>query len=338
MNNAPQSEQRYGNPYKFVEFRMMILNNCSMDCRGCFYKKTDNNFNDFSSALKFAKDLINNDYRLAVCYLLPTDIFDNPDNYNLLLNEDFRETLKLFSYVGIASTIETEFDHAFFEIIDGISKDLKIELQINLLIAKLFDVNYQIILKSRIKNIKEKYGDRILINLAINTGFKISEKEKEKLKNMLSFLSDDELIELNFTFLYNKEINKEKKKKMLEESIKIANELSDYYAKNADFIKTYDNNDRTLMRKPAFSFVGNPNRIYLNLIVPFDEDVYIEDDKFLIKDSSYDSFLNTYGQLEDINKPILDECNNCNNLSRCLGKGYFIIANEFDLNCFMHIR
>jgi hypothetical protein len=333
MYNA---HQRYGDPYKLVEFRMMILNHCSMDCRGCFYKKTDNNFDDFSSALKLARDLISNDYKLETCYLLPTDIFDNPDNYNLLLNEDFRETLRLFSYVGIASTIETEFDHAFFEIVDGISKDLKIELQINLLIAKLFDINYQIILKSRIKAIKEKYGDRIVINLAINTGFKISDKEKEKLKNMLSFLSDDEIIELNFTFLYNKEITKEKKKTMLEESIKIVNEFGDYYTKNEDFTKRYNN--RTLIRKPAFSFVGNPNRIYLNPIVPFDEYVYIDDDKFLVKDSSYDSFLNTYGQIEDINKTILDECNNCNNLSQCLGKGYFIIANEFDLDCFMHIR
>jgi hypothetical protein len=292
MYNA---HQRYGDPYKLVEFRMMILNHCSMDCRGCFYKKTDNNFDDFSSALKLARDLISNDYKLETCYLLPTDIFDNPDNYNLLLNEDFRETLRLFSYVGIASTIETEFDHAFFEIIDGISKDLKIELQINLLIAKLFDINYQIILKSRIKAIKEKYGDRIVINLAINTGFKISDKEKEKLKNMLSFLSDDEIIELNFTFLYNKEITKEKKKSMLEESIKVVNEFGDYYTKNEDFTKRYNN--RTLIRKPAFSFVGNPNRIYLNPIVPFDEYVYIDDDKFLVKDSSYDSFLNTYGQI-----------------------------------------
>ena len=328
--------ERYGDPHKLVEFRMMILNHCSMDCRGCFYKRTDNNFNDFSGAYNLAKDLVANDYKLETCYLLPTDIFDNPDNYNLLRNEDFSNTLKMFSYIGIASTLETEFDHSFFEIVDSISKDLKIELQINLLIAKLFDVNYQLIIKSRIKAIKQKYGDRVVINLAINTGFKITEKEKDKLKNLISFLSDDEIIELNFTFLYNKEITKHKKRTMLKESIKIVNEFGDYYESNEDFKVKYNN--RTLLRKPAFSFVGNPNRIYLNPIIPFDEYVYIDDNKFLVKGASYDDFLNTYGQIEDINKTIIDECNNCDNLSHCLGKGYFIIANEFDLGCFMHIR
>lgn len=328
--------ERYGDPYKLVEFRMMILNHCSMDCRGCFYKRTDNNFNDFSSAYMLAKDLVANDYKLETCYLLPTDIFDNPDNYKLLNNEDFRNTLKMFSYIGIASTIETEFDHSFFELIDSVSKELKIELQINLLIAKLFDINYQIILKSRIKAIKEKYGDRIVINLAINTGFALSDNEKEKLKSLIKFLSDDEIIELNFTFLYNKEISLDKKKNMLRESIKTINEFGDYYESNEEFQTKYNN--RTLMRKPAFSFVGNPNRIYLNPIIPFDEYVYIDDESFLVNGATYDDFLNTYGQLQDINSTILDKCNNCDNLSHCLGKGYFTIANKFNLKCFMDIN
>lgn len=328
--------ERYGDPYKLVEFRMMILNHCSMDCRGCFYKRTDNNFNDFSSAYTLAKDLVANDYKLETCYLLPTDIFDNPNNYKLLDNEDFRNTLKMFSYIGIASTIETEFDHSFFELVDSISKELKIELQINLLIAKLFDINYQIILKSRIKAIKEKYGDRIVINLAINTGFVLSDNEKEKLKSLIRFLSDDEIIELNFTFLYNKEISLDKKKNMLRESIKTINEFGDYYESNEEFQTKYNN--RTLLRKPAFSFVGNPNRIYLNPIIPFDEYVYIDDESFLVNGASYDDFLNTYGQLQDINSTILDKCNNCDNLSHCLGKGYFTIANKFNLTCFMDIN
>jgi len=328
--------ERYGDPYKLVEFRMMILNHCSMDCRGCFYKRTDNNFNDFSSAYKLAEDLVNNDYKLETCYLLPTDIFDNPDNYKLLDNKDFQNTLKMFSYVGIASTIETEFDHNFFELINNISAELKIELQINLLIAKLFDINYQIILKSRIKAIKEKYGDRIVINLAINTGFSLSNNEKEKLKSLISFLSDDEIIELNFTFLYNKEISLDKKKNMLKESIKIINEFGDFYESNNEFKTKYNN--RTLLRKPAFSFVGNPNRIYLNPIIPFDEYVYIDDAAFLVDGTTYDDFLNTYGQLQDINSTILDKCNNCDNLSHCLGKSYFTIANKFDLKCFMDIN
>lgn len=330
------SYQRYGDPHKLVEFRMMILNHCSMDCRGCFYKKTDNNYNDFSAAYNLAVDLVANDYKLETCYLLPTDIFDNPDNYKLLHNTDFRNTLKMFSYVGIASTIETEFDHNFFELVDSISPDLNIELQINLLIAKLFDINYQIILKSRIAAIKEKYKDRVVINLAINTGFKLTDKEQEKLKSLIAFLSDDEIIELNFTFLYNKEITSDKKKQMLEQSIKTINEFGDFYELNEEFKVKY--NDRTLLRKPAFSFVGNPNRIYLNPIIPFDEYVYIDDNTYLVNEPTHDSFLNTYGQLQDINSTILDKCEECNHLTQCLGKGYFSIANKFELKCFMDIR
>ena len=331
-----KSFERYGNPHKLVEFRMMILNHCSMNCKGCFYKRIDNNFNDFYFSYNFAKDLIQNEYKLETCYLLPTDIFDNVKNYELFDDLNFVETMKLFSYVGIASTLENDFDDNFYNIIKSIKGDLKIELQINLLFNKLFDINYHLILKNQIKNIKEKYGENVVINLAINTGFKLSEKEKNKLKKMLDFLSDDEIIELNFTFLFNPEINKDKKRNMMIESIKTINEFGSYYEKNDNFTKKY--NDRTFLRKPAFTFLGNPNRIYLNPIIPFDEYVFVENEKYLVKEASYDSFLDTYGQIDDINSVILNKCNDCKNLPYCLGKGYFAIAKNFNLECFLDIN
>ena len=123
---------------------------------------------------------------------------------------------------------------------------------------------------------------------------------------------------------------------MLEESIKTINEFGDFYESNEEFQVKYNN--RTLLRKPAFSFVGNPNRIYLNPIIPFDEYVYIDDNEYLVNGSSYNDFLNTYGHLQDINSIILDKCEDCNHLTQCLGKGYFSIANKFKLKCFMDIK
>lgn len=331
-----KSYQRYGDPYKLVEFRMMILNHCSMNCKGCFYKRIENNYDDFKFSFDLAKDLRSKEYKLETCYLLPTDIFDNKDNYKLFENEYFRETLKLFSYVGIASTIENGFDENFFTIVKTIKEDLKIELQINLLFNRLFDINYQMILKNQIKKIKNNFGESVVINLAINVGFKMTEKEKEKLKSMLDFLSDDEIIELNFTFLFNPEINKNKKDEMIIESVKAINDFGKHYEGNKDFVKKY--NDRTLLRKPAFTFLGNPNRVYLNPIIPFDEYIFIEDERYIINEPNYESFLDSYGQISDINRTILDKCNNCDNLQHCLGKGYFAIARNFNIGCFLDIK
>jgi hypothetical protein len=330
------SYERYGDPYKLAEFRMLVLNSCSMNCRGCFYERDKNNYNDFKFSLSLAKDLQKNNYELETCYLLPTDIFDNKDNYKLFENEQFVETISLFEYLGIASTLEMGFDQEFFNIVKNKNSKTKIELQVNLLIEKLFDINYQTKVKSRIFKIKEKYGEDVIINLAINTGFTLSNKEKIKLKKMIEFLSDDEIIELNFTFLFNSKISKNKKISMFIESIKTIHDISEHYFSKKENTKRY--NDRTLFRKPAFTFLGNPNRVYLNPIIPFDEYVFIEDEKYKILNPNFEGFINTYNSLDDINSIILKKCSDCEYLNHCMGKGYFPIAKDFNLGCFLDIK
>lgn len=327
---------RYGDPHKLVEFRMLVLNHCSMDCKGCFYKRTDNNFNDFKSSLALAKDMTANGYRLETCYLLPTDIFDNPDNYQLFENQDFADTLRGFAYVGVAATLETDYDSRLFDLVYALREDIRIELQVNLSIKRLFDINYQMIVRNNIFRIKQQYGDRVVINLAINTGFELTEREKDRLKKMLKELSEDAILELNFTFLYNNDISDEKKNKMLKQSISTVREFGEYYEKDESFTTKY--NQRTFLRKPSFVFVGDPNRIYVNPIVPFDEYVYIKKERYLLKSASYDGFLNSYSEISGINTPVIEACENCENLTQCMGKFYFAIANEFELGCFLEIK
>jgi hypothetical protein len=327
---------QYGDPHKLVEFRMMVLNNCSMDCKGCFYKRTDNNFNDFRGSRSLAEDMQSNGYRLETCYLLPTDIFDNKDNYSLFDNEDFAKTVSQFAYLGIASTLEDGFDTRFFDIVYGLNDHIKIELQVNLLINRLFDINYQMILKHNVNRIKNLYKDRVVINLAINTGFSLDPKEKDKIKSMLKYLSEDGIVELNFTFLYNKDISEEKKQKMMKDSIRIIQDFGDFYQKDESFVTKY--NQRTFLRKPSFVFVGEPNTIYVNPIVPFDEYVYIKKDRYVVQTPTYDGFLNSYGKITEINTPVVDACESCENLTHCMGKFYFAISNDFDLGCFLNLK
>jgi hypothetical protein len=336
--NNPYSTayDQYGDPHKLVEFRMMVLNHCSMDCKGCFYKRTENNYSDFAAARALAEDMQANGYRLETCYLLPTDIFDNKDNYLLFNNLDFSGMLGQFAYIGIASTLEDGYDPKFFDLALGLNDNVKIELQVNLLIAKLFDINYQMKLQHTVNAIKLAYNDRVVINLAINTGFKLSEKEKDKIKKMLKELSEDGIVELNFTFLYNNDISDEKKQSMLRTSIGIIQEFGDFYEKDESFVTKY--NQRTFLRKPSFVFVGDPNRIFANPIVPFDEYVYIKKDRYLVKTPSYDGFLNSYGAVSEINTAVISECESCDHLAHCMGKFYFAIANEFDLGCFLKIK
>ena len=315
---------------------MMVLNNCSMDCKGCFYKRTDNNFNDFKSSRNLAEDMQSNGYRLETCYLLPTDIFDNKDNYSLFDNEDFAKTVSQFAYLGIASTLEDGFDTKFFDIVYGLNDHIKIELQVNLLINRLFDINYQMILKHNVNRIKNLYKDRVVINLAINTGFSLDTKEKDKIKSMLKYLSEDGIVELNFTFLYNKDISEEKKQKMMKDSIRIIQDFGDFYQEDESFVTKY--NMRTFLRKPSFVFVGEPNTVYVNPIVPFDEYVYIKKDRYIVQTPTYDGFLNSYGKITEINTPVVDACESCENLTHCMGKFYFAISNDFDLGCFLNLK
>jgi len=278
-----------------------------MDCKGCFYKRTDNNFNDFRGSRNLAEDMQSNGYRLETCYLLPTDIFDNKDNYSLFDNEDFAKTISQFAYLGIASTLEDGFDTRFFDIVYGLNDDIKIE-----------------------------YKDRVVINLAINTGFSLDPKEKDKIKSMLKYLSEDGIVELNFTFLYNKDISEEKKQKMMKDSIRIIQDFGDFYQKDESFVTKY--NQRTFLRKPSFVFVGEPNTIYVNPIVPFDEYVYIKKDRYVVQTPTYDGFLNSYGKITEINTPVVDACESCENLTHCMGKFYFAISNDFDLGCFLNLK
>ena len=325
----------YGDPHKLVEYRLFVLNECSMTCKGCFYNKLQNDFNDFAGALTLAKELVENDYQLETCYLLPTDIFDNQDNYALFEIPEFRETLNLFSFVGIAATLEEGFDPTFFDLVYGINDRLKVELQVNLSIKRLFDITYEPLIKRNILLLKERYGDRIVINLAINTGFELKDSELERLKVLLSDLSEDGIIELNFTFLYNPRIKPEKKRKMLISSIQTVNTFGAYYESKPSFVKKY--NHRTFLRKPSFAFLGNPNRIYANPILPFDEYVFVEDETFLLSEPTYEAFLDCFGQTSAFNFPVDDDCESCENLSYCLGKHYFSIANTYDLGCFLKL-
>lgn len=327
---------QYGDPHKLVEFRMMVLNSCSMDCKGCFYKRTDNNFNDFVSSRNLAEDMLANGYRLETCYLLPTDIFDNKDNYLLFKDANFSTMVSKFAYLGIASTLEDGFDTNFFDIVYKLSDNIKVELQVNLLITKLFDINYQMKLKHNVNKIKELYGDRIVINLAINTGFELSLKEKDKIKSMLKQLSEDGIVELNFTFLYNNDISDEKKQKMLKNSIRIIQDFGDFYQKDESFVTKY--NQRTFLRKPSFVFVGTPNKIYVNPIVPFDEYVYIKKNRYIVETPTYDGFLNSYGKISEINTVVVEECESCDHLIHCMGKFYFAIANDYELGCFLNLK
>jgi len=326
---------QYGDPYNLVEFRLLVLNHCAMDCKGCFYKRSDNNFNDFSASKNLAEDMQKNGYQLETCYLLPTDIFDNKDNYLLFNNADFINTIKNFKYLGIASTLEEYYDADFFNLVFKTNNDIKIELQVNLSIKRLFDINYQMMLRNNMKSIKSLYGDRVVINLAINTGFDLTDKELTKLKAMLDELSEDGILELNFTFLYNDDITEDKKKQMLKRSLELVNEFGDHYSQDESYTNKY--NLRTFLRKPSFVFIGSPNRIYVNPIVPFDEYVFIKKDRYLVKDPSYDGFLNSYGEISSINTTVIDACESCDNLSHCMGKFYFAIANEFDIGCFLEI-
>jgi hypothetical protein len=325
----------YGDPHKLVEFRLFCLNECSMACKGCFYNKIQNDFTDFAGSLSLAEELKANDYQLETCYLLPTDIFDNKDNYLLFDRPEFRGILNLFSYVGIAATLEEGYDPEFFDLVYGINDSLKVELQVNLSIKRLFDITYEPLIKRNILLLKERYGDRIVINLAINTGFKLADKEIERLKELLSDLSEDGIIELNFTFLYNPRISEEKKRKMLISSIQTVNTFGAYYESKPSFDKKYNN--RTFLRKPSFAFLGSPNRVYANPILPFDEYVFVEDESFLLDEPTYEAFLNCYGTTSAFNFPVDDDCESCQNLSYCMGKHYFSIANTYDLGCFLKL-
>lgn len=327
--------ERYGDPHKLIEFRMFVLNECGMTCKGCFYDRNGNDYADFEGALKLAEEMERVGYQLETCYLLPTDIFENVDNYKLFDNVVFVEMVSKFSFVGLAATLEDGYDATFLEKILSLRDDVGIELQVNLLIKKLNDLMYLERLQYRIHDLKYRYGERIAINLAINTGFDLTYSEIQSIGKLITELSEDGIVEINFTFLYNPKIKSEKKRAMLIKSIATVSEFGKIYNQDDSFNQRL--NDRTLLRKPAFSFLGGPDRIYVTPILPFDEYVFLEDDRYRLSEPSYDGFLQTYNNTLEDNDPVSDACYSCPELSYCLGKHYFNVANFYELGCHKEI-
>ncbi len=322
----------YGDPSKLAEYRLFVLNECSMDCKGCFYTKNKNDFNNFDGALNLAKDLVSNGYRMETCYLLPTDMFDNTDNYKLFNNKSFKDIIGLFNFVGIATTLEHGYDEKFFDILYDLYPQHTVEIQVNLSIKRLFDINYQGLIRNNITKLKAQYGERVVINLAINIGFKIADEELAVLKDMMMELSEDGIIELNFTFLYNDDISFDNKKKMLKQSMSTLTYFKDQYKSHNSYTQEF--NKRSLLTKPSFVFAHDD--IYCNPIVPFDEYVYVKDDVFKLEGSTYDDFITCYCNASVINSIIDKTCETCENLEYCMAKYYFAIAKKFDLGCFMN--
>ncbi|TFG95549.1 hypothetical protein E4H12_13020 [Candidatus Thorarchaeota archaeon] len=325
----PNLYEKYTDPYKLVEFRLFLLNLCNMGCKGCFYNKDGNTFGTYDEALQLSQDLSQHGYNLETCYLLPTDIFDNDANRALFASTDFVELISRFRYVGVASTLINEWDPYIFETVrKKTNGKTNIELQVNIVINQIFDPSYTDLLESRIKEVLDQYPD-IVLNLAINVGFSFSPGEVRKIHELVNKLSTDKIVEVNFTFLYNDMIGPVKKRKMMIRSYDILREFSDLYVLDGD--PKY--NSRTLLRKPAFTF--KDGKIYLSPIMPFDEFVFLKNDKYTLQEATVSGFLAAYTQLEAVNQPIIAACDSCPNLSTCQGKGFFAIANEMNLPCFL---
>jgi hypothetical protein len=156
---------------------------------------------------------------------------------------------------------------------------------------------------------------------------------------MTHIMSEDGIVEVNFTFLYNPTITEDKQKEMLRTALGTVNYFGSRYETHESFETKF--NHRTFLRKPSFVFINGDDdtpKIYVNPIVPFDEYVFIKKDRYLLETASYDAFLNSYGAMSEINNTIIKECDTCEYLTHCMGKHYFNIANEFDLGCFLKIK
>lgn len=278
-----------------------------------------------------ANDLSQNNYHLETLYLLPTDIFENQKNYDILDSEDFIRTAKLFDYIGIASTLEHGVDQIFFDKFWQTLPHQNIELHLNLIEEKLTSKEYLQDIKSKLKNLKTFYGEKILVNMALNVGTDWSESELTHIKNTVSQLSEDQIIELNFTFMYNNKILRTKKAELIQMGYPVLNYFSTQYDKNE---KAF--NERTALRKPSFTF--KDDSIFVSPILPFDEYVFLEDKKFQLEAPSFEAFLETHSKLEFHNKPILKRCESCLNLATCQGKHFFTLAHELSLPCFKGYR
>lgn len=318
--------QKFGDPYRLVEFRLFSFNKCSAGCKNCFYQKNENDYYDFEKAYLLAVDMQKSGYVLETCYIHPTDVFENEFNYTIFEDENLIKVLNLFKYVGFASILKNGFDRNFFDLLFLKFPNLKIELHVNLIEEKISESQYIFKLQNYFKQMSELYGENILINLALNTGTDFNESQIKDLKNIVELLSHDCILEMNFTFLFNPKLSLEKKTEMMQKSYPIINVFSDEFEYNE---QAY--NERTLLRKPAFVF--KDSKIYLTPILPFDEYVFVDEESYVLHQPTFDSFLNTYSNLEKQNVPLWEMCDTCEYLAKCQGKSFFSLANFYNLNC-----
>lgn len=322
-----QLYKKYGDPYRVVEFRIFSFNSCGAGCKNCFYKKNDNNYNDFKSVLNFARELSSKEYTLETCYLLPTDVFENEFNFKIFEDPTFKEVLELFNFVGLATTLRNGFNRSFLDHILSFNEStLKIELHVNIREDLIDDPVYIRNLEKDLKELKFLYGSKILINLAINLGTKLSHSDHEELKRLIFHYSDDKILEMNFTFMFNPTFPKEEKIRLLVDSYPTIQYFTEEYRQTES-----DYTRRTLLRKPSIVF--KDNKMYLSPILPFDEYVFLDDNFCRIQEPTWDSFLETYLAIESKNLPILPECSDCHNLEYCQGKAFFALAQTLTLPC-----
>jgi hypothetical protein len=320
--------QKYGDPERVVEFRIFSFNNCGAGCRNCFYKKTNNNYYDFSSVHSMAAALRDKEYTLETCYLLPTDVFENDFNFKVFEDPSFVEVVSLFNFVGLATTLRNGFKADFFDRVLGMNDGkLKIELHVNLREDLIHDETYLNKLKEDLIGIKSRYGESILVNLALNLGTPLTREEHHEIQRLVVDFSDDKILEMNFTFMFNPAIPRQDKIRFLINSYPSIQFFSDEYAKTEMRF-----NKRTLLRKPSLVF--KDEEIYLTPIIPFDEYIFLDDDFCKLKNADWISFLETYLAIESRNEPILSDCHTCSNLQYCQGKAFFSLAQTLKLPCF----
>ncbi len=326
----PNLYKKFGDPHKLVEFRVFSFNSCSAGCKNCFYKKSDNHYYDFESVRKLAAELAAHDYSLETLYLLPTDVFENDFNYKVFEDPEFIKAANLFSYIGLATALSKGFDQKFLESFFRSFPGHKIEMHVNLKEDLLGSAEYLAKLRSDVRGIKALFGDQILLNLALNLGTPVLKEDMVTIDSLVEELSDDRILELNFTFLFNSQFPQARKTQMLLESYPVIQHFSDLFGKNE---QSY--NSRTLLRKPSFVF--KDEKVFLTPIIPFDEYVFVDDAACRLTRPDFESFLESYSKLEALNTPIIPECDSCEMLSLCHGKHFFSMAHMLHLDCLKEV-
>lgn len=325
---AARLYEKYGNPYRLVEFRVFSFNRCGAGCANCFYQKADNHFEEFHKVRELATDLEKNGYQLETCYLLPTDVFENDFNYRIFSDDDLTRALRMFRFIGLASTLRNGFDSRFLDELAGRFPAQSFELHVNLLEDRVDESGYLAFLGEQLRSIRSRYGERIHVNLAINTGSRLADGQMEAIAGLAGRLSEDRILELNFTYLFNRRFTDSARRKYLENSFPLIRFLLNKMSRSERKFT-----DRTLLRKPSFVF--KDGGIFLAPILPFDEYLFIEHPEFKLGSPTFDAFLRTYCTLEEQNIPILADCERCPHLSTCSGKGYFMAARRLGTGCFL---